>query len=156
MTDNMTERVIADERATRQRKSNIRFLLGTILVVGAIAYLVFSSLENETYYYTVDEAAGQYAQLQGQEFRIKGNVVPGTHYLREGTLDEHVFTLVAADQTIEVGYHGALPDTFSDDAEVVALGTLEREGHFEATEVVAKCPSRYDSVAPTADETPES
>ncbi len=148
----MLKENLQNEENTRKRKSNLRFLLGTLLVIGAIAFLVFTSLENEIYYYTVSEVSDQIELLEGETFRIKGNVVPQTHFLREGTLDEHIFTLVAENQTIEISFLGALPDTFSDNAEVVALGRLLNAEHFEATEVVAKCPSRYENGAPTGED----
>lgn len=148
----MLKENLQNEENTRKRKSNLRFLLGTLLVIGAIAFLVFTSLENEIYYYTVSEVGEQIELLEGETFRIKGNVVPQTHFLREGTLDEHIFTLVAENQTIEISFLGALPDTFSDNAEVVALGRLINAEHFEATEVVAKCPSRYENGAPTGED----
>ena len=38
-----------------------------------------------------------------------------------------------------------MPDTFKDDAEVVVAGTLSEKGVFEAHEVIAKCPSKYEA-----------
>jgi cytochrome c-type biogenesis protein CcmE len=41
-----------------------------------------------------------------------------------------------------------VPDTFRDmpgmDVEVTAEGKLDPEGHFEASQIFAKCPSKYE------------
>ena len=45
---------------------------------------------------------------------------------------------------IEVRYAGTVPDTFKDRAEVVVKGTMAGD-QFKATEISAKCPSKYQS-----------
>jgi cytochrome c-type biogenesis protein CcmE len=40
-------------------------------------------------------------------------------------------------------YRGLAPDTFTDEAEVVVEGRLQRDGTFRATTLLAKCGSRY-------------
>ena len=46
-----------------------------------------------------------------------------------------------------VTYRGIVPDTFTDanDIEVIVEGRLGRDGVFHATEVFAKCGSRYEA-----------
>jgi hypothetical protein len=41
-------------------------------------------------------------------------------------------------------YTGIVPDTFKADSEVVLTGTMDDQG-FHATEMTAKCPSKYDA-----------
>jgi len=50
-------------------------------------------------------------------------------------------------KTYPVTYRGLVPDTFTDanDIEVIVEGRLGRDGVFHATEVLAKCGSRYDA-----------
>jgi cytochrome c-type biogenesis protein CcmE len=49
-------------------------------------------------------------------------------------------------RVIAASYVGIVPDTFSDDAEVVLKGKLERDGfHVAPNGVMAKCPSKYDA-----------
>ena len=52
-------------------------------------------------------------------------------------------------RTYPVTYRGLVPDTFTDanDIEVIVEGRLGRDGVFRATEVLAKCGSRYEAVA---------
>lgn len=46
-----------------------------------------------------------------------------------------------------VTYQGIVPDTFTDEneIEVIMAGKLGRDGVFHATEVLAKCGSKYES-----------
>lgn len=147
---------LVDEiRENEQRDSGSRavlFVIAIIVAAGAFAFVVINSFDQKVYYYTVSEATVSVDDLGNDQFRLKGNVAPGSHFLREGTLDEHRFTLLEGEGEMPVAFHGPLPDTFQDDAEVVALGSMNDEGVFVAEEVAAKCPSRYESTAPTANE----
>lgn len=127
------------------------FVLGMLAAAAVVAWIAISSFDSQIYYYTVAEAAPRAETLQGDQFRLKGNVRPGSHLVREGTLDDHRFTLVEGTSAMTVVYDGPLPDTFSDDAEVVALGRVNEDGIFVASEITAKCPSRYEGNAPTAE-----
>lgn len=139
---------VIDERPGGFR--NVGFLIGVLVVASAIVGLAMSSFDEQVYYYTVAEARANQPEIGTTEFRIKGNVVPGSLRLREGVLNDHMFTLRADGEDMLVHYTGPLPDTFSDDAEVIALGRFGSPERFEAIEVVAKCPSRYEEQAPTA------
>ena len=44
-----------------------------------------------------------------------------------------------------VVYRGVIPDTFTDSADVIVEGRLGRDGTFQATTLLAKCASRYES-----------
>jgi cytochrome c-type biogenesis protein CcmE len=44
-----------------------------------------------------------------------------------------------------VVYRGLAPDTFTDEADVVVEGRLDRNGTFHATTLLAKCGSRYEA-----------
>ena len=50
------------------------------------------------------------------------------------------------------------PDTFKDDAQALAVGTFGRDGVFHATQLQAKCASKYapakPNVAPTGNKAP--
>jgi cytochrome c-type biogenesis protein CcmE len=150
MTDPATSLEPAEAALHRQqRASSLRFLLGAAAAAIAIAWVATTSFDEQIYFVTVDEYVTRAGELANEEFRVKGNVVPGSYRLRQGTLDEHLFTLTSGGQTLDVFYRGAIPDTFSDEAEVVALGHIRGDA-FVAEEVVAKCPSRYDEQVPTA------
>ncbi len=140
-----------EANATTANRRGWLFVLGIIAAVGVVGWVIISSFDSQIYYYTVAEASPKAEELLESTFRLKGNVRPGSHMVREGTLDQHRFTLIDGESALNVVYNGPLPDTFSDEAEVVALGHLNRDGEFVAEEVTAKCPSRYEGSAPTAE-----
>lgn len=153
MLDAENEQLEAEDAETtnrRRRRSNIRFLVGTVISAAAVGVIAVTSFDQQIYYFTVAEAAAQATELEHEVFRLKGHVVDGSHVVNEHDLNEHRFLLEADGRQIEVTYFGALPDTFVDGAEVVALGRLQNDGLFVAEDVVAKCPSRYEEQAPTA------
>jgi cytochrome c-type biogenesis protein CcmE len=49
---------------------------------------------------------------------------------------------------LPVSYKGSVPppDTFKDHAQALVLGRLDRDGTFQATDVQAKCASKYESM----------
>ena len=78
-----------------------------------------------------------------------------TAYADKIDLDEQWFrfagwvhTLYEADPRtarMVVEYRDALPDTFTDDVEVVLEGRMDAAGAFQATTVLTKCGSRYEA-----------
>jgi len=62
------------------------------------------------------------------------------------------FTLIEQGKTLRVNYIGAEPppDTFKDDAQALAIGTYGRDGTFHATQLQAKCASKYAPAQPGA------
>ena len=58
-----------------------------------------------------------------------------------------VFRVLVPTDSFPVTYRGLVPDTFTDanDIEVIVEGRLRHDGVFHATEVLAKCGSRYEA-----------
>jgi cytochrome c-type biogenesis protein CcmE len=124
-------------------------IIATVLVVGgAAAYLLASSFgDSMVYYKTVDELLIERARFEGKLVRINGLLVEGSIARRPGT-DEYRFTLRKNKAEIAVTYRGILPDTMLPGRELVVEGALQPGGNdFAATEILAKCPSKYESVA---------
>jgi cytochrome c-type biogenesis protein CcmE len=78
----------------------------------------------------------------GRAFRIGGLVVPGSLQRDSNSLTVH-FNVTDTAQTIPVVYTGLLPDLFKEGKGVVAQGTLQADGRFHATEVLAKHDENY-------------
>jgi cytochrome c-type biogenesis protein CcmE len=53
--------------------------------------------------------------------------------------------LVDESVTFPVEWRDALPDTFTDEVEVVLEGRMRADGVFEATTMLTKCGSRYEA-----------
>jgi cytochrome c-type biogenesis protein CcmE len=83
-----------------------------------------------------------------KNLQVHGNVVPGSIGRKKDSLDWR-FDIQRNGQTLRAYYTGIVPDTFKDDSEVVLTGRLTKEG-FVATEMTAKCPSKYEAAPPLA------
>ena len=132
-------------------KKNGRFMVGLVGVAAVVTYLIWTGVsETMVYYMTpVELMAKVEADPSFREVGVKvsGKVVPGTYERVEGQL-LHTFTvrdLVDESVTFRAEYRDALPDTFSDDVEVVMEGRLGEDGVFEATTLLTKCGSRYEA-----------
>jgi len=130
--------------STRKKLAPALFTLAVVL--GGIAYLFYASAgEAFEYYKHVDEVAANPAAWTGKHLQMHGFVVPGTIARRMDASRQQIeykFQAVNCEKIIEVRYAGTVPDTFKDRAEVVVKGTLEG-AQFHASEISAKCPSKY-------------
>lgn len=87
-----------------------------------------------------------------RHLRVAGNVAPGSIH-RVGTYVD--FALLEQNHKLNVSYKGTEPppDTFKDDAQALAVGTYGHDGVFHATELQAKCASKYAPAAPMTSKT---
>jgi cytochrome c-type biogenesis protein CcmE len=135
--------------SNEMRKSPIKFVVATVIILGTIAYLSFSGgRDNKSYYVTISELQGMGQKAYVRHLRVAGNVAPGSIH-RVGT--NATFDLLEQGRKLSVVYQGSEPppDTFKDDAQALAVGTYGHDGVFHATELQAKCASKY-APAPTA------
>lgn len=126
----------------------IKIGVTVIVLVTAIGALLFTTLQDNLQYYKyVDEVAASQHEWQGKTLQVHGYVVPGSV---QGTPDrlKWKFDLRGRNGTvINATYKGVTPDTFKDDAEVVLTGQFTPQG-FHATDMTAKCPSKYEEAPP--------
>jgi cytochrome c-type biogenesis protein CcmE len=128
------------------RRTHLRIALAITIIVLSLGYLAFTGVEeSKSYYVTISELhkdAAQGDKVYAKRLRVAGNVVPGS-IKRQGSRVE--FALKENDQMLTVVYHGseAPPDTFKDNAQALAEGSLGRDGVFQAKHLQAKCASKY-------------
>ena len=118
-------------------------IIATIIILAVVGWLAFSAAaDNKSYYVTISELQGMGGKAYTRHLRVAGNVAPGS-IKRVGT-NAH-FTLLEQGKTLDVAYQGSEPppDTFKDDAQALAIGTYGRDGVFHATQLQAKCASKY-------------
>ncbi|HEX3941846.1 MAG TPA: cytochrome c maturation protein CcmE [Acidobacteriaceae bacterium] len=121
----------------------LRIAVAVAIILGSIAYLAITGIENnKAYYVTISELQGMGNKAYTRHLRVSGNVAPGT-IERNGANAQ--FVLSEQGRTLKVNYQGEEPppDTFKDDAQALAIGTLGRDGIFHATQLQAKCASKY-------------
>jgi cytochrome c-type biogenesis protein CcmE len=123
----------------------------TVVVLGvALAGLLRATLREGTEYFKhVDEVFANQPEWQGKNLQLHGYVVRDSILRKRDSL-EYRFKVTAkvgdGVRVLPAQYTGIVPDTFSDDAEVVLKGKLEPDGfHVAPNGVVAKCPSKYEA-----------
>ena len=149
-------------------KSNrLKFLIGGVLILVAVAYLIISgTVTGARFFITVDELLKDNAYV-GQTVRISGAVLGDSiKYDSEKLLIE--FTIANIPQQFDnlaVALHDAVsspnvtrlqvrvenqvkPDLLQHEAQAILTGKLDENGVFQATELLLKCPSRFQEDGP--------
>jgi cytochrome c-type biogenesis protein CcmE len=124
-------------------KSPLKIIIATVVILATVAYLAFTGVrDNKSYYVTIGELQGMGNKAYVRHLRVAGNVAPGSIH-RVGT--NATFQLLEQGRILQVNYQGAEPppDTFKDDAQALAVGTYGHDGVFHATQLQAKCASKY-------------
>ena len=136
----------ADPQATRR---GLMIIVPLVIAGTAIAGVVLTGMkDNAIYSKPVDELVAQKAKFQGRPVRAEGNLVHGSLTKRE-TPCEYRFTIEKNGVDVPVRFAQCIvPDTFRDvpgmDVGVTVEGELLADNSFEATSVLAKCPSKYE------------
>lgn len=128
----------------------IKIGLTVAVLVAAFSALLFTTLQDNLQYYKyVDEVASAPHEWQGKTLQVHGYVVPGSIGKVADSLD-YRFDLQRNGKVMTAYYTGVVPDNFKDDAEVVLTGRFQENGDgFTATDMTAKCPSKYEEKAPS-------
>lgn len=154
-------------------KKNTKLILGIVIIIAAVVYLIVSStLSQSQYFLTVEELQSNQAEYVGKNVRMSGVVlgdtivydpqtleltfqvaqIPGDHRVIEQMGGMSVVLAQAAqDPTLPkmtIHYVGPRPDLLKDEAQAIITGSLDENGVFQASELLLKCPSKYQSELP--------
>jgi cytochrome c-type biogenesis protein CcmE len=125
---------------------------GIVACVGFLLAVTLSSKRGLVYYYTVSEFRDLAGSRDGG-IRINGKVEDGSIVRKPGGMDVR-FSVTDGKAALPVEYHGVVPATFVDGADVVVEGGLRPDGTFEASNLLAKCPSKYEAAAKRGEKNP--
>lgn len=123
---------------------NKKVTVGVFIVIIVVGYLLYSGFKGSmVYYYNVGEIMGQKDSLLNKGIRMSGKVLEGSinYDSRSLQLD---FIVSEEGAQIPVRYQGVVPDSFKEGQEVILEGKLRSTGVFEATDILTRCPSKYD------------
>lgn len=149
-------------------KSNrIQFILAGLILLGAVAYLIFSgTITGGQYFLTVDEVVNN-PEYEGRSVRLSGAVLGDSIVFDAETLSldftivhipsefdnlaETLHDAVNNPDATQISVHldnEVIPDLLQHEAQAILTGTLGEDGVFYATELLLKCPSRYEEAVP--------
>ena len=122
-----------------------KLLLGAFVILGAIGFIVFNALAgNQQYFMTLPEMKAKGDLAYRETVRVGGNLVPNTTKVDTKNVTAQFTLTDDQNNVLPVYYKGILPDTFEKSTQVIAEGKLDKNGVFQASLVLAKCPSKYD------------
>lgn len=118
-------------------------VVSVVIVVVLVAVLAFVGGNTSAQSVSVSQAAS--GSVDGQKVQVSGNVVEGS-FSTEG--DVLLFSIYDPDATtgeqLAVRYTGAASSTFGNDVTAICTGRIGEDGVLEATELITKCPSKYE------------
>jgi cytochrome c-type biogenesis protein CcmE len=127
-----------------------KFLLGAGIIIASVIFLIASGVkETGVYFLTPTELVNKVEAdptFYDVGIKVGAKVVPGS-IRRDDAARRVDFAVSDGGNQFDVTYVGIVPDTFTDanDIEVIVEGKYGRDGVFRATEVLAKCGSRYEA-----------
>jgi cytochrome c-type biogenesis protein CcmE len=166
---------IQTENGLPRARTPLKFIIGGIVIVGAIIFLIVSSLSaNVQYFLTVEEAVekSQAGELDGRNVRVSGAVLGETIVYDIDTLELsftiahveadnqlvaeegglaaalHNATLDESRPRLKVVYTGPIPDLLQNEAQAILTGEMLPTGVFQADEILLKCPTKYEGSVP--------
>ena len=133
-------------------KPPIKIIAAAVVILATVGWLAYTGGTDKSkveYYVTINELNGMGSKAYSRHLRVAGNVKPG-RIQQAGTNAQ--FVLLEQGHELRVSYHGSEPppDTFKDNAQALAIGTYGRDGVFHATQLQAKCASKYAPAQPGA------
>lgn len=145
----------------------VKFVIGFVLLLAAVGYLVISgTMSGAQYFVSVDEllAGNDYA---GRTVRISGAVIGDSIVYDSENLiiDFTIANIPNETSDLALTLHNAvtdpnsarlnvhienevMPDLLQNEAQAILTGELGSDGVFYATELLLKCPSRYEQSVP--------
>jgi cytochrome c-type biogenesis protein CcmE len=139
----------------KKSSNNLGIGIAVTIILGTIAWLAYAGYDgNKQYLVHIPELVSMGDKVYTRHLRVDGFVKPGsieqsgpnvTFLMNE--YESHS-PKAPTGKLLKVIYKGMEPppDTFKNDSQAVAIGSYGRDGVFHATELQAKCASKY---APT-------
>jgi len=153
--------------------SRAKFIVGGLLIIAAVVYLIVSSTKaSAQYFLTVDELAAKGSSVGNRDVRVSGAVVGDTiqYDSQTLTLSFDVANVPGDNKVIEqqgglaavlhaavidpnrtrmhVVYVGVKPDLLRNEAQAIMTGRMADDGAFHASELLLKCPTKYQDAVP--------
>lgn len=124
----------------KPRHKRAAIIVAALAALGVAAALVLNAFQsNLVFFFTPSQIAAGEAP-KARTFRVGGMVKNGS--LQRNDMTVH-FIVTDTAKEVTVSYTGILPDLFKEGKGVVAQGKLGDDGHFVATEVLAKHDENY-------------
>lgn len=129
------------------KRARMRLLGVTAIILIVIGAILYGTSSSAATYQTVAQIAKGEVEV-GDRVKVGGAVVTGSWNKESNPMK---FTIreeednAGTGATLKVIYSGTAPNTFGDGVVAIVTGTLEKNGVVNASEMITKCPSKYES-----------
>lgn len=127
---------------TPTRKKRLMAVILILLGVGIASALILTAFKENILFYKSPSEVSQGDYPKAKNFRIGGMVKIGSIVKSTTSLDVEFWVTDYA-KDVKVHYTGLLPDLFRDDQGMIAIGKLDKDGVFQAEEILAKHDENY-------------
>ena len=160
-------------RSETHMAGKLKFVVAGLLVVTAVAYLIASNTGSTAHYFlTIEELRGMGEEAASRNITVSGAVL-GDTIVYDPSAPQVTFTVVqipgdpkeveragglaavlhaaVSDPNaprLEIVYEDVKPDLLQHKAQAIVRGRLGEDGRFYASEVLLKCPTRYEEDVP--------
>ena len=135
------------DAAPASRTRTTRVVVAAVIVVIAMGYLIYTGFQSTSVYYlTISELKARGPAIGA--VRVAGIVQANTIQRSSNDATVH-FTIADQGGSLPVVYSGMVPDIFGPGIQVVVEGHYTTAGVFQATTLLAKCPSKFTAAVPT-------
>lgn len=154
-----------------------KFIFGGVLIIAAIVLLIITNTRaGAQYFLTVDEIMDRKDEIVNKDIRVSGAVLGETiQYDTDNIIIEFEVAHVPGDNKeidaqgglalvlhqavnnpdanrLHVIYEGVKPDLLQNEAQAIMTGKLGEDGNFYASELLLKCPTKYEEAIPDQSE----
>ena len=120
---------------------NVKVILAVALLIGAVGVGVTSFKKTMTPYISFAEAKRASGMVQ-----VNGKLADKNYVLRQDEQYLEFRLRDSRDEVLPVIYRGVIPGNFDQAVSIVAIGRYSSD-HFEAEQLLVKCPSKYQAMA---------
>ncbi len=126
---------------TRKRRRMLYVAIGLVLLGGATALVLNAFQDSLVFFYSPTDLLAK-SPVPGRAVRLGGLVEKGSVAKDDDGLTVR-FKVTDLKNSLLVAYKGVLPDLFREGQGVVVEGSLQPDGSFRASEVLAKHDEKY-------------
>jgi cytochrome c-type biogenesis protein CcmE len=123
-----------------------RYLIGGVILVLVVGYLLYLSFGSSvSYYLTVGEFLESGSEFYDTTVRVAGKIADSPADWNAADLELR-FEITEGGRNLPVIYQGARPSGFKAGADILVEGKGHPDGIFRASQIILKCPSKYEPV----------
>lgn len=140
----MATSTFTQNKTKAKTKYQLKYLIGAgILLVVIVGLIGFGLTQTGQWAVNLAELKAKGNAAIGQGVRVSGQLEANS-IEKDVKANQIAFVLTDGINRLPISYKGVVPDTFDRAVEVIAEGKMNPDGSFTATNLLARCPSKYD------------